>query len=419
MKENGNLRNYFLISLITVFALVLFGPFKYTIYSDVGVIYFIFCSILFVIGLSNRKYTISKRVSNYKISFDISKQGIFILALVDILVIISFALFVRSIISTIGSSFSFASEDYRYLLEGRSTLEKLVEAMLHFAAPVFIFFEFSETKFKYRKLYYLSIFTYWLPPLAYLMSGGRWSTFFYLLMFIFIKRRNKRKSKKRMSGAFLKKLIFLVLVFILLASVYSLFTERGYLSIYENYLFKPGDITLRGWAQELINITNGAPITFFKISHYFSESISSFSYLFANYSGQSHLYGLYSFSVLTYLMMPFGYNSNGFKKIVLSYPGAGKYMTFVHGYIVDWGVFFAPLMILITGLLFSKIERSRNTSILCRLLYYYLIVMSIVAPIYNIWGVASVNMDMFFIIVMYLFYKKLGFIHLMRIGVKV
>lgn len=415
MSSERKLNKYFLSTLIIVLFLVIFGPFQYQIYSNTAIFYFLFCSFLFYLGLSNRKVIIKSKKERVIKKYILKKTGIYILFFLDILVIFSFIFFTRSIISAVGGEFSFATEDYRYLLEGRNIFEKFVEAALHLAAPIFIFYEFAENKESYKLAYRLSFFVYWLPPIAYLISGGRWSTFFYLIMYFFIEKNSKLKSKKKIAKKnIVKKILFITLAVILLSAVYSLFAERGYIDIYNNYLFVPGDILLRSWADNLVKVTNGAITTLFKISHYFSESISAFSYLFLNYSNQKHLFGLYSFSIITYLMMPFGYSSNGIKEIVLSYPGAGKYMTFLHGYIIDWGIFVTPIAVLLTGLLFSTIERNKETNVLCKMLYFYLMVMCIVAPIYDIWGVASINMDMFFILVMYYIFKKLNFFRIIK-----
>lgn len=401
--------NYlFLLSVISVSILFFFGPFTYEIYSIDGLIYYYFCCLLFFLGLSNNKLVFKKRKKR-KVNYYLNKKSVCVLWIINFVIIICFLIFITNIIRTVGSNYSFASEDYRYLLDGRNNLEKLVESLLHLASPVFLIYEKSLNKINFKKLGISCNIVYWLPPLAYLMTGGRWSAFVYILIYFFIKKDNHTRKRKKIS---FKKVIMVVFIFFILTIVYSLFTERGYLSIYENYLFYPGDVKLKDWAIELANLTNGATVTIYKISHYFSESLCAFSYLFKNYGGQAHLFGLFSFSIITYLMMPFGYNSAGFKNIVLSYPGAGKYMSFVHGYIVDFGIVLAPLGIFLTGLLFAYIRNNRNYNNICKLIYYYTIVMCIVAPIYNIWGVGSINLDIFFIIILYIFIKKMTFINI-------
>lgn len=412
-----NIRNSFFCGLIFVLFFLLFGPYTYKIYNSTAIIYLFFCFILFFVGMSCVKNKNNRKKIMYK--YNISKVGIIILLTIQVLAIVCAIYFIYFVFSSTGS-LSFAGGDFRNVLtENRTMLQRFTEAFMHFSAPIYLLIHYSVNKLKGIQNLILLI-GYWLTPLSYLSIGARWSFFFYLILFLYVHiiEKHKLSIKKLFHLMQVKKVkirklllitLFLVFLIIALNIVFTLFSIRGLYSANEIFMFERGDITLKNWAKTLYELSMSFFDPLYKISNYFSHSIPAFTYFFDNFDTSTPmLFGLYSLSVLQYLFIPFGFSTSYMKNILFSLEGSGLYMTFLHGYIVDFGIFFAPIVIFLTGYLYRYIELRINKNILCRWFYPYIIVMCFIAPIYNMWTVAMVNIDLFFIILLYFSFKKLS-----------
>lgn len=411
-----NVQRSFLYGLLLVLSLLFLGPYSYKLYSLDAILYFVLCCVLFLFGMSVN----TKKIPHIKREYYLSSIGQKILIILDLISIVCAIYFLFIAISNT-TDFSFAGGDFRSsIAENRSVIQRISEALMHISAPIYLIFYYSKNKS--RKTYNLIVlFSYWLTPLAYLGIGARWSVFFYILLFFYVnvieKKKNRINLKKIKQKINLNKAITWVILAVFFISVFSivftLFDTRGGINNADSiYMFEIGDIEMKGWAKVLYSYSSALFNPLFKILHYFSHSIPAFTYFFDNYNiGTPVLYGLFSLSVLQYILIPFGYSTTYMKNLLYSLKGSGFYMTFLHGYIVDFGLFFAPIFIMLTGYLFKLIEKKSTKNICCRWLYPYVIVMCFIAPIYNIWTVAMANIDMFFVILIYLSFTKISFNH--------
>ena len=391
----------FLFSLIIVFLFSIFGPFNYTVFSESGILYLLFCSTLFFCGLSIRGVKIRRgpRKKEYR-HYVLTKQGQTVIVFLAFVVIVAAFTHLFRVARLNLGSFAFAEGDFRAAItENRDNFSRLTELLMHLSAPVYLVARSSDNKFSKKSNVVINT-AFWIVPLVYLGEGARWSIFFHIVLFFTFRRC--RWQKKSVSG---KKLVGGIVLSIallyVLSLVFNLFVVRGSYTADRLQFFDRGDVTLKTWADTLYktNPTFYNPI--WKIFNYFGQSVSIFSYVFKNYDpAYPKTFGLNNLNVIQYLLIPFGYSTAEYKKLVLGMPGAGYYSSFVTGYILDFGIYFAPLMIFITGVLFRTVEKNYNTSLFARNLYYLLVPMCLVAPIYNMWQVGSVNIDIFLLLIL-------------------
>jgi hypothetical protein len=324
----------------------------------------------------------------------------------ELLVLLSFIIYVKFLYQVTGGSLRFASEDIRILVgNNRTMLSRFAEVGLHAAAPCFLIIQNVKAA-HYKRTKIISSIFFWLPPIAYLYMGARWNFFFYLLIFLTNNKLNKKKTSKKIKNKH-QILIYGLITFMIL-TVYSLFNTRGILEANELFLISPGDMELRNWANALFHFTHGAINPIFKILHYFSHGIPTFTYFFENYKPTAYSYGLYQFQFIEYILMAFGVRVIEVNEILKTVAGHGLYKTFVLGFVIDWGFMFAPVAIFINGIFFGRISSSRNKRMFSKCFYPIVLSMCLVSPVYYFWSVGGVTFDFFFLLIIIPLIKLLG-----------
>ncbi len=416
LSRVGTLKKSFLIGLIIVIIIDIIGPYYYPLENYSGVFYFSICSVLFLFGMSCKKIVLKRKgaierqlINEYRLT----RSGENIIIVVSCISLICSIIYIVSVIKSTGFT-GFAQGDQRGIVEeNRNNLSRFTEAFMHMSAPAYIILEYVDNCIS-KRIRIVFIISFFSTPVAYLCVGARWSIYFYLILFYFIKRTNKRKKTRESLSV--KRLVIIVISVIVLAYVlsivFTLFQERGFETADNLYMISKGDMELRPFYKWLYETNPNFFNPIYKIAYYFGHSIPAFNKMYSLYDPSTPLlYGLYSMQVLQYVLIPFGYSTGYMKSVLASFPMHGVYMTYIHGYIVDFGLLFTPFFIFLSGLLFGKIEERNKSSIYCRVLYPIVLSMTFNAAIYDMWTIAMVDLDIFFVIVIVFAFKKMGIIY--------
>lgn len=403
-KNNQNKFAFYLLLSNFLFVIVLLlGPYNYKIYSYKALLYYIFCVALFYIGL-HLKF---KKSKTKLCSYTITQKGEIIIVIFCLLVCIATVYtFYYSIIANSNiQDYQFAAEDYRMLTPDRTMLSRFMEMFMHFAAPIYIIYNHSTNRKK--RLSKITVICYWAPPVYYLALGARWSLFFYILVFYLnykLLHKNVSLVRKLFEIKFrpkIKKIIIFFLLIYIGVLIYNLFENRGIYDASELFMVIPGDVKLKNWAEVMLKWSNGALDPIYKFFYYCNHSIFVFAYMFKNYVNVRCTFGLFQFSIIQYLFMLLGFSTNFVKEVLASVPGYGSYMTFLHGFIIDWGYWLTPPMVFLNGILFCNLESRKDNSIIMNWIYPFIGPMILISPIYGMWTVAMVNVDIFFLTLLY------------------
>ena len=416
-KTKNKLLKYFIIGIIIVVALDLLGPYSYTFESYRGIWYFCMCSILFILGLKCKNLVIkTDRVrfldNTTKTEYELNQNAINILFIVSIIAMVSSVIYIYSVFSSVGLT-AFAQDDLRNIItDSRNNLSRFTEAFMHMAAPSYIMIALLGGTTGNNKKEIVIKVAYFFTPIAYLGVGARWSIYFYLLLFFFIQRITKSDKNIEKKPLSIKKIfagiIFVIFLYIVLSTVVNLFQIRGLEPADRLFMFHRGDMTLRPFYKNIYDLNPTLFNPFYKILYYFGHSLPAFNQMYISYDANTPvMYGLYSFQIFQYFLIPFGYTTQYMKYVLSLFPMRGVYLTFVHGYMVDFGKIISPIMIFLTGVLFGKIEKSYKNNIYCKCLYPIIAAMVFNAAIYDMWTIAMINIDMFFIIVFIFVFKRI------------
>lgn len=389
------------------------GPFEYKIYNYEGLFYHMFANFLFALSL-----LIPVNVSKGKnVCFDVYNAGggtklcIYLCVFLALASAVYLILEYRNIFAT-----QFIIGDLRLLYsENRSYVSKYAE-VLAFLAPALYVIIVNNIRIQSASLMRVLNLSFFVPGIASLFLGARWRIVVLCLLWYFLKQCSTEKKVLQSPEAknILRKLCIRCLLLTLVIYIGVLFAVRGLYTSDEKFLFEPGDMKLRETYQALYNATDGSVDFLYKISDYSCQQFAVFCKYYDQYiSGIDKRYnGLYFLRTPGLILKGIGLAktdiNDAHKRGDIM---GGMYSGFVYGFMVDFGLSFSLFVIFLNGILFSFIEYNSEKIRICRCLYPMVLTMVTCAPIYYFWHVGSIDVILFWFIILYV---TLNLIHSME-----
>lgn len=405
--------SFLVYGLLLYFVVFLINPYKYTIYSVEGVLYFFIAYSFLVIGAFMMESLVRHRKSrNVKILYEviISKKAELFIQLISLLAIGFFIVYFHDVVSLSTSQYNFASEDLRLALsDNRSFINKVAEMGMQIGPVAYLIIS-NTTKLNYRSTYLLSLIAFFAPTIGILSVGARGSAVIGLFVFIINNLLQKRRGRKYFeSKKILKKIlpyaIFLAIVYL----IYSLFISRPGLSTSENlHLIYPGDMKLKGFYKNLNQILNYKLDPLYKLFMYYTHSFPTFTYFYVNAPAHGVFYGVLQFSLLFFVLNALGIVNVNPNMVVGYNPTAGLYSTFVSYFILDYGKVLGLVAILISGMFLGVFYRSNLKGKFGYFIYPVILTMALISPIYYFWSVGRMNVILAWYCILYPIIKLLG-----------
>lgn len=376
-----NLKKPWVAGMLLVMITLMFGPYNYHILTWWGVGYYLLCWGLFLLGLSMTRISfilIKGAIKNQSKQSCIalhkwhkenrlSKKGAYFIVVLSILTIVAAGLYVIVILRQAGGFLTIGGGDYRYLVtEVRDNTTRFLELIMWCGTPAYLFATYSRSSFTGKQMLVIDI-AYWMVPLFYLMLGARFSVFYHMIVF-FVNRgvlkhfKQGEKGRKRAvlfnSKQLMLHIISAIGIMAMLFVVFRLFAVRRPQALNTLHFFSDGDMTIRPIWLWILQASEGSITPVYGIFHYFAHSVPNLCYLLSNLDESCiHLFGLFNFTAIRYVLIALGVSDDWAKTIILSYPGSGGYQTFIVPCIVDFGVWFTPIMCIALGYMFSRVEK--------------------------------------------------------------
>lgn len=389
--QNNILLKISLISVSVVSFCCFFGPYNYAIKNDMGLIYYYFFIIVFLVPLifcSEQNRALLKK----KYRFTLNCRGEKIIAFLSALSILASVIFFLECLSIFSIDSILAGDDLRVQFSLlRSGISKLAE-IISCCGPACFLITCAFRKTIAPNTYYLSLIALFGMGMTGLLLGARWKLFVCLLLFIFtILLRKKEQSRKVIS---VKKLIaslsvILLLVLVLFAFMY-LFSTRGVLPADEQYHFYLGDMSLKYGAQTIYNMTDGVIQPLYRAFDYIGQAPYVFSVLFADYMPDQAYFGSFVLrpigEIASIIGLPFLTSSD-----IVADTFTGMYSGSAYGFIIDFGIYGAPVAAFISGCVFAAVERRRCHSGFSTIVFPLLMTMAAIMPIYYLFQAGYID----------------------------
>lgn len=409
-KRNITPSRFIVNGLIVYFILFVFGPFKYTVYSISGLLYFVLCFFLLFFG----SYLVEKMGRRYwpyrQIEIKMSKASEKFINIISIISILSFFIYFMYVYRLPNLNFEFGVGDLRPLAQAnRPISNKIAEVLMELGIVAYLFAS-GVSNFNYRSTKFLSIIAFLLPAIALLAIGARGKaviTMLTYLIILYVKRSNGMYNKKNQSYK-AKSLIWFVFAFMIII-IGKLFTTRGSTkNITDMYLMYPGDMEVKSVYLWLDNLVNHKFTNLYKGFHYYVHSLPFFTWIFSASSYSKVYYGAFKYRILGFLLPVIGINFPRYLEIVYSQPFYGYYTTFVQGYLLDWGLYLTPIFVFFTGIFFGLMYTSFRRKGFGYFIFPIILMMCFVSPVYYFWHITGTDFVWFFYILIYPIMKLLG-----------
>lgn len=348
------------------------GPYKWEIKNWNAILVLVIGYICLFLGMAvykyyNRHYKITlhrNRTSlntlqnNGITTFRIPYFGECILLFVELLVLISFVLYMRNISTYISISHLSEISDTRYLLADKlSFIQKLSNYLILMGIPVFIITAYADI-IRIKALRVLRIICFWLPSISFIVTGARWD--FILSLFIFV---SIDTSSDELKARFKRKWPFLIvsigIIAVLLFISFNLFETRGTGNSITTYSPNYGNIDIKDIYVPLMSKGKGLFQTFLYVTH----SVPYYSAVFDKIDFSHPQYGTYALGYLRIFSPVFNsWNAFAYYNPVLS----GSYTPTITGFFIDfgfWGSFFGMFL---SGIYFEFVELNSKKYALMR-----------------------------------------------------
>ncbi|MCM1213735.1 MAG: O-antigen polysaccharide polymerase Wzy [Lachnospiraceae bacterium] len=400
-----------IVAQIAYWFLFFMGPYKHTVYDYEGLIYVLVVFVFFIMSCYIGERT-GKMKKKERYIVTISKSAEIMLLLVEAVSVFAFVIYMWEVIHLpVPGGYQFAVADYRNILSAnRSIINKIAEVAMYLGTVAYLILS-RVPRLNYRITRVVSVGALFLPAIAILGVGGRSRVVTSVGLFMIIVVLNhyqsvqeKIKMKRKQWG---RILICIVIIGILGYFTLSLFSTRGEHTAPEQYLFYPGDVTLRPVYGKIYSATHGMVNPLYKASLYFTHSIPVFTKTYSEFWSTPKYYGALLFFLEGYILRAIGIPFPEYLKITALNPAAERYSTFISGYIMDWGIVGTLFMVVITGLLFGRIAKSAYKKKAGYYLMPVIIFMCMVSPIYYFWHMGWEYVLLFFPAV-YFLSRKFG-----------
>ncbi len=382
--RKSRLANIFLYSALFFAFFSIWGVYKYKIYSYPYFVLFWVYELLFFMGLKSKRGTITskKQITKKTAAFELSKQGIIIIYILNYVSIICFAYFLY-LYQKSYDIFSFGAYTAdTFASGGRTALEKLTLLLMQIGGDSSFLIVSSAENLKDKKLKILSSICLFLPGLRYLLMGARFTIAVEFLLFFSVKSLCWKKRSGKTSVSKMTKIFVIIFGLWLFVVFLYLFSSRSiYYTALERKMYIAGDMEVKPFWKHLYEVTSGKISFLFYLSTYLGEAPYVFAYSCANVFPERVLLGQITFrSVLQILGTLFstGYSYTG----VLGTLASGRYSGFGYILIADFGIFFSPVIAYLIGAIFARIEYYSDTNKICNAVYPALRVICFFAPVY-------------------------------------
>lgn len=410
MSNNNMLLKYKPSSFIiygVLFYLFLFiiSPFSYKIYSFDALFYLIFCFFLLFVGTKIGEH--GARINNVRwiISVNRKTERLFIIIMIISLIM---AFLYLSYVSTLSTTYVFATEDLRRLLsENRPTYTKIAEVLAVAGIPCFLILSYVDN-FNYKLTKPLSYISFFLPSIMILSVGARGIAIVSILILILhIRTLNIRKLKFRKKYSLMsKRNILIISIIVIFAFIVQLFDKRRSFDDFpKKSYYSLNDVEYKNNYLK----QNNKLYPYYSIIEYYNHSVPTFSYFYSVTKDNSNFKTYpfaYHFSFFWTILNSLNIVKFDIADVYDANPTTGRYSTFVTGYIMDYGYFFSLIMIFLTGLLLGYMWKNSQKGGICFFIDAIILTMVFLAPIYYIWTVGSISTILFFYFLIILLLPK-------------
>ena len=405
LKSNMRPSRLMLISMTVYIINLLFGPYNYTFYSKIGILYFFLCFFLLWLGAFVAE---SKRSNPIYLDYHMTPLAEVFLCIFMIIVLVANIYVFYYYTKLSGIPYSEVG------LAGARNI--LARNLLPFQKPQLV--KIAEVLVtggvtSYLIISGLNYFNYnittFLAPLCLigsvannLLVGARATTVTIIVLFMIVNIIRKQRKQLILLKRWVNLILYLtipVAIFI----VMMLFVTRSGASVITDlepesvYLFYRGDISYKPFYSLINNLFGGRLSLFYYISLYYSHSIPVFTWLFNNSDYSNYYYGgALQFRIIGFIFETIGWKFKPFLDIVYSQPHYGYYRTFLQGVLLDWGLYFTPIIVFITGIFFGIVHRKYIYGRFWAItIYPLIIIMCIVLPVYYFWHWAVIDFSLF------------------------
>lgn len=408
MKISLKPSSFILYGILFYILLYVISPFKYHIYSYESLLYLGLSFFLLYIGTkigehgnfnSKKKWIVrlNKKTELYLI----------VIMFISIFMAILYLLYV----SSLKVDYTFATEDLRATLgDNRPTYTKFAEIIATAGIPCFFILSYMDHyAFKFTKI--TSYVAFFLPSIMILSIGVRGVAIvsiiiFFIHLFILKKRKYSLKLKITKLKEHLLRFVIIFIIFIFIIQIFINRPGEGNLSTFS--IYTPNDIEYRTFHRKLNEKLDYKLDPYYRMFDYYTHSVPTFSYFYSktidsNIKNYPFSYQLYFFWTI---LKPLGLSSFNVFDVFYENPTTGRYSTFITGYIMDYGYFYALLMIFLTGLLLGYIWKNSQKGGLCFFIDSIILTMMFLAPIYYFWNVGSISAILFMYFVIIYFIRK-------------
>lgn len=409
-KSDISPSKFIIYGLLSYFILYFFGPYKYTIYSLTGVVYFIFCFLLFWSGA----YTVERMGKRFYCGsyfrIELSPKSEKFIYAISILSIIFFVKYLTYVISVPNIEIEFGVGDLRDLAQAnRPTSNKISEILMNLGIISYLITS-SVSRLKYKTTRLVSTIAFLLPGAALLAIGARGAAVISIIIyFIVCKTQTVRGfNVKRSNGKITKLIVFFSFGFFLLI-ILKLFSTRGVAKdITDIYLMNYGDVSVRSPYLWINTILDNQLSNVLKGLFYYTHSLPFFTWLFNESTYSTWYYGALQFRSLGFIFSLFGVPFPQYLDIVKSQPFYGYYPTCIQGFLLDWGLYLTPIMVYLTGILFGLIHISNKKGGFGYFIYPIILMMCFISPIYYFWNINQTDFVLLLYIPIYIILHFLG-----------
>lgn len=411
MKSNYILLKSILLSTFIVSCFAFLGPYDYQFESLWAIGYYYLCIIFLIVpllfcGKKNKEITERNRK---RLINELSSAGEKFLLLAITVSIVASCCFAVECIRLFSLDAILTGGDFREEFgDFRSNFSKYAE-ILSCLGPASYLISVKLDIVHNKLIKPLALVSLVLMGLTGLLLGARWKMFLCVLILILsevYKNRTDLKLAKNVKQL-LRYMVIVIIVVLIVYAFMTLFSVRGLLAADEQYRFYYGDMPLKPWALNLFELSNGAVQPIYRAMDYIGQSPFVFSYIFIHEIPSQLYYGAFFARVLGYLLpllgIPFPNNAE-----IAQETFTGMYSGSAYGFIVDFGVWLAPVAFFIVGLCFSAIERRIQYSRWCSMVFPLTQSVLICSPIYYLFHVGYADYIFLWFVLMFGFMSIAG-----------
>lgn len=401
--------SFIIYGILVYFFLFVLSPYLYKIYSIDALFYLVVCFILLYIGTKIGEHGVRNKIVRWTVSINKKAERLIIFIMI---ISIIMALLYLSYVVTLSTNYVFATEDLRSALSNdRPFYTKAADMLATAGIPCFFIISYvDKLHFKYTRL--LSYFSFFLPSIMILSIGARGTAIVSILILaIHILVLKKRKAKNR-KYLFSKKqqIVLTISVIIIFVFILQLFDTRRSVETFHNQsIYSMNDVIYKDSYRKFNEKLGNSLDPIYGVIDYYNHSVPTFTYFYSvtKYNNNFEVYPFaYQFSFFWIILNSLNAIEFDVFDVYYANPSTGRYSTFVTGYVMDYGYFFALVMIFLSGLLLGNMWKNSQKGGKCFFIDSLILTMMLLAPIYYFWTVGSIFTILFFYFIIIFLIRK-------------